>query len=137
MKRRRRLVSAGIAAAALVGGGAGLAAGQAPATIRPHVSGALNPAVTEATIDKTVCVANWTDTIRPGLPTRKGYQNDHLVSLSLGGAPSDPANLWFQPLRQARRDDVVESRLHRELCAGQASLSDVQQAIIHLKKRNG
>lgn len=44
------------------------------------------------------------------------YQEDHLVSLALGGAPRDPRNLWPQPLAQATRDDRIEYRLWRRVC---------------------
>ena len=65
--------------------------------------GALNPAVTQATIHQTVCVAGWTKTVRPPSSitgkeklaslvaygddpsARGGYEYDHLVSLELGG----------------------------------------------------
>src|SRR6266704_4636963 len=79
-----------------------------------HVGGqtfcVLNPAVTPATIKTTICVVGWTATIRPpssytsqlkaqqmasehlpGSPA--DYEEDHRVSLELGGAPSDPMNL--------------------------------------------
>src|SRR5262245_11881966 len=73
--------------------------------------GALNPAVTQATIGATICKRGWTRTIRPpvsytnalkqrglhayglrGPPS--GYQEDHLISLELGGHPTDVRNLW-------------------------------------------
>lgn len=44
------------------------------------------------------------------------YQEDHLVSLSLGGAPKDPRNLWPQPLAQAKVDDKFEYDLYRRVC---------------------
>ena len=71
----------------------------------------LNPDVTQATIAATICKRGWTRTIRPptsytdalkrtqlreyGLtgPTSR-YQEDHLISLELGGHPTDPRNLW-------------------------------------------
>ena len=44
------------------------------------------------------------------------YQEDHLVSLSLGGDPTSPLNLWPQPIVQARRDDRIEYDLYRRAC---------------------
>jgi hypothetical protein len=44
------------------------------------------------------------------------YQLDHLVSLSLGGAPRSLRNLWMQPLRQAHRDDRIEEELYVRVC---------------------
>ena len=34
-----------------------------------------------------------------GIPADQihAYEEDHLIPLSLGGAPDDPANLWPQP----------------------------------------
>src|ERR671936_261987 len=69
--------------------------------------GVLNPDVTHANITSTICMRGWTKTIRPptdytnalklkqmreygvsGSPT--DYQEDHLISLELGGDPTDP-----------------------------------------------
>src|SRR4051794_7669870 len=71
--------------------------------------GVVNPAVTQATIGSTICVHGWTRTVRPsstytgdlklrqmseyGVGGSPGeYQEDHLISLELGGDPSDPRN---------------------------------------------
>ena len=85
-------------------GGSGEQAVLASATLTP---GALNPDVTQATIATTICKHGWTGTVRPpssytsrlkveqmaqygltGSPS--DYQEDHLVSLELGGHPTDP-----------------------------------------------
>lgn len=75
------------------------------------VSGATNPNVTQDNLKTTVCVAGYTDTIRPpvsytnklklqqmvkwGLKGKpSSYEEDHLISLVLGGSPTDPNNLW-------------------------------------------
>src|SRR5262245_22986271 len=75
----------------------------------------LNPDVTQATIATTICVPGWTATVRP--PTtytgpietaqiaRYGYTDrdpthyelDHVIPLSLGGAPRAEVNLWPEP----------------------------------------
>jgi hypothetical protein len=65
------------------------------------------------------------------------YEVDHLISLELGGA-NDTANLWPEPYCSlprratcygAREKDVVETRLHREVCAGRMTLDQAQNII--------
>jgi hypothetical protein len=116
--------------------------------------GALNAAVTQATIGMTVCVRGWTATIRPptdytnhlkvvqlreyGFPGGPAdYQEDHFISLGLGGNPTDPRNLWPEPWTRARAVDTIERRLHDDLCAGRRSLADVQDRIAALKDSEG
>lgn len=114
--------------------------------------GAVNPAVTTATLASTICARGWTSTVRP--PTSVtgpekaasaaayGYQGpsataeyDHLVPLELGGDPNDPANLWLEPNDRpgattfANGKDVVENRLRALVCAGQVPLAEAQRAI--------
>jgi hypothetical protein len=117
---------------------------------RTLTPGALNPAVTQATLATTVCIPGWTATIRPpteytnhlkavqlqeyGFPgSPADYQEDHFVSLGLGGNPTDPHNLWPEPWPRARAVDSIERHLHEELCAGKRSLADVQRRISALK----
>ena len=113
------------------------------------VPGALNPAVTQDSIATTICVPNWTATIRPpraytsrlkrkqmavlhipGSP--RLYEEDHFVPLSLGGHPTDPANLWPQRWigsRGAHKKDRLEQLLHRMVCRNQITLVEAQTAI--------
>lgn len=56
------------------------------------------------------------------------YEVDHFVSLEIGGL-NDISNLWPQPWVDARRKDVVETWLHRQLCAGKMTLKQVQAAV--------
>jgi hypothetical protein len=118
--------------------------------------GALNPAVTQATIHSTICVSGWTATIRPpesmteplkieqigeyGYTDTKlsDYEEDHLISLELGGAPADPRNLWPEPYTAsladgrstgARTKDTFETRLKTEVCAGTITLAVAQSEI--------
>ena len=118
--------------------------------------GVLNKDVTQANISTTVCKSGWTATIRPTVAyTNKlkatqmagdykylqstfgaassAYEEDHLISLQLGGNPSDPKNLWPEPYagNNARKKDVVESALKRLVCAGTLKLSDAQKAILN------
>ena len=74
--------------------------------------GEIDPAVTEDNLQTTICHSGYTQTIRPPVSyTNKlkkqqisdyGYQDirmgdyeeDHFISLELGGSPTDPKNLW-------------------------------------------
>jgi hypothetical protein len=114
--------------------------------------GATNPAVTQDTISSTICVSGWTGTVRPsssvttalkihqlasgysynGDTVTGDYEEDHLISLELGGAPSAEANLWPEPYNTAegaRVKDQVENKLHALVCSGTISLQTAQTAI--------
>ena len=107
--------------------------------------GAVNPAVSQATINDTICKAGWTKTVRPpvsvtnrikrqldlayGLATTTRGELDHLVSLELGGAPDDPRNLWVEPGSIPNPKDAVENKLNRAVCAGLLPLATAQRAI--------
>jgi hypothetical protein len=114
--------------------------------------GALNPAVTQATIHSTICVPGWTATIRPsssyttevkiqqlaaGYAYRHDknpgdYEEEHLTSLEIGGSPTAAANLWPEPYFAtdgARTKDRIENKLHALVCSGVISLATAQHAI--------
>ena len=116
--------------------------------------GVLNPDVTQANVRSTICRQGWTRTIRP--PTdytndlkRKqmrqygetgslsDYQEDHLISLELGGDPTDPRNLWPEPYPRAAEVDKTENELNAEVCSGQLTLAQAQQREDDLKHRDG
>jgi hypothetical protein len=116
--------------------------------------GVLNPSVTQANIRSTVCRTGWTATIRP--PTsytnalkvkqmrqygEKGslsdYQEDHLISLELGGSPTDPRNLWPEPYPRAADVDKIENELNGEVCSGELTLAQAQQREDTLKHTQG
>ncbi len=64
----------------------------------------------------------------------RDYEEDHLIPLSLGGAPADRRNLWPEPRRPddgwtAERKDQLEDVLHRLLCDGGVGLRTAQWAI--------
>lgn len=116
--------------------------------------GALNPDVTQQTIRSTICVSGWTRTVRPpvsytnhlkevglrqyGLTGQlSAYQEDHLISLELGGSPNDPRNLWPEPYPRAARVDQMENALNREVCAGTLTLADAQRKESALKHADG
>ena len=119
------------------------------ATPAPTVPGVINPVVTQATISTTVCVRGWTATIRPpqSYTSRlkrtqmaaqhlrgpaSSYEEDHLISLELGGHPTDPNNLWPQPWTgraNAHQKDRLENMLHRLVCRGTLPLATAQHEI--------
>ncbi|HEU5478016.1 MAG TPA: hypothetical protein VFU64_09375 [Gaiellaceae bacterium] len=116
--------------------------------------GVLNPDVTQANIRSTICRHGWTATIRP--PTsytndlkRKqmrqyretgslsDYQEDHLISLELGGDPTDPRNLWPEPYPRAADVDRIENELNAQVCSGALALAQAQQREDDLKHTRG
>lgn len=119
---------------------------------RSRTPSATNPNVTQATIHRTICLTGYTSTIRPsssyttslkvqqlatgytwhGDRNTSDYEEDHLVSLELGGSPASPKNLWPEPYAAAegaKVKDLVENKLHDLVCAGSLSLRTAQQAI--------
>ncbi len=68
-----------------------------------------------------------------GLPgTTADYEEDHFISLELGGSPTNPLNLWpepYGPKPGAKEKDVVENHLHRQVCTAQMTLAEAQKAI--------
>jgi hypothetical protein len=116
--------------------------------------GVVNPDVTQANIDSTICTRGWTRTIRPpveytnalklrqmraygetGSPS--DYQEDHLVSLELGGHATDPRNLWPEPYPRASEVDRIENELNAKVCGGSLSLADAQEQESALKHDEG
>jgi hypothetical protein len=116
--------------------------------------GVLNPDVTQATIRETICRSGWTRTIRPptdytnalkleqmrlyrehGPPS--AYQEDHLISLELGGHPTDPRNLWPEPYPRASAVDRIENDLNEQVCSGALTLDEAQRKEAQLKHTQG
>ena len=116
--------------------------------------GATNPAVTQATIGRTICVSGYTTRIRPpesytevlkseqirqyGYSDRRlsDYEEDHLIPLELGGSPSSAKNLWPEPHDARLPDgtqagsyakDGFENELHARVCDGSISLAAAQR----------
>lgn len=112
--------------------------------------GAVNHAVTQATIHKTICVPGWTTKVRPPVtvtePEKRvalrqygyafgtslaGYEYDHLIPLELGGATNDLRNLFPEPhhVKVTAGDegsyakDGVENRLNHLVCVGKMKLA--------------
>ncbi len=116
--------------------------------------GAVNPAVTQANIRETICARGFARTIRPPkaythrLKRRqvraygytdlrlRDYEEDHLVSLEIGGSPTSPKNLWPEPRHViggwgSEAKDRLENRLHTLVCRGRLPLAEAQRAISH------
>jgi hypothetical protein len=116
--------------------------------------GVVNPDVTQANIGQTICVQGWTRTVRPptsytselkvrqmteygvgGSPS--DYQEDHLISLELGGHPTDPRNLWPEPIERALKVDQTENELNRKVCSAELTLAEAQRRESELKHTDG
>jgi hypothetical protein len=109
--------------------------------------GVTNPAITQANISQNICNKNWsTKSIRPPesytsklkiqqmqeygfTDSPSGREEDHLISLELGGAPSDPKNLWPEGGASPNPKDKIENLLHSRVCNGQITLSEAQKEI--------
>jgi hypothetical protein len=134
--------------------------GSRPAALSPDraswllTPGVANAQVTQETIGSTICVSGWSSSIRPdtgytnalklgqmeeyrrsGGPT--DYQEDHLISLELGGDPRDPRNLWPEPRPHAEEVDRIENELHDAICSGRMTLAEGQRRISVLKHTSG
>jgi hypothetical protein len=53
------------------------------------------------------------------------------VSLSIGGAPRDPNNLFPQPAAKTTQKEELEDHLHQAVCAGQMTLIAAQSRMRH------
>jgi hypothetical protein len=112
--------------------------------------GATNPAVTQANIQRTICVSGYSASVRPsssytsplkyaqldggynyrGDTSASDYEEDHLVPLEVGGSPTSVKNLWPQPwnvVYNAGRKDTLENKIHALVCSGQMSLAAGQR----------
>jgi hypothetical protein len=145
------IIAAGLAVLAVVA--CAFSAWGQEAPIMPNADttpGFTNPDVTQANIHSTICVSGWTKTIRPpasyttALKIKQlaeggytdvnpsDYEEDHLVSLEIGGHPTDPRNLWpeiWDGDWGAHRKDRLENRLKTEVCSGRLPLIDAQDMI--------
>ena len=107
--------------------------------------GGIDPAVTQANIQSTICVSGYTERVRPpesqteafkfdlaypayGIPSGDESELDHLVPLELGG-DNDAANLWPEVGSLPNPKDAVEDALNQAVCDGRVSLARAQRAI--------
>ena len=65
------------------------------------------------------------------------YQEDHLISLEMGGHPTDPRNLWPEPYPHASEVDRIENEINDEICSGKITLAEGQQRESEMKHRSG
>lgn len=104
----------------------------------------INPAVTQSTLQSTICLSGYSSTIRPALSytntvkkalmtkqglswdTRASYDLDHIVPLEVGGAPKDKVNLMLQTKADSAAKDVFENKHHKLVCAGKMTLAQGQ-----------
>lgn len=106
--------------------------------------------VTQRTIDQTICIPNYTRSIRPHtsytnkikkqLITEFGFINsdlgdfqlDHFLPLELGGHPTDPRNLklgYYIASPNIRDKDKLAGFLKRKVCAKIITLDEAQKEI--------
>jgi hypothetical protein len=113
----------------------------------PHCTpGAIDPAVTQRDLGRTICHSGYSESVRPPESVTEkekraslraygdrrplhDYEYDHLVSLELGGARNDPRNLWPEPGSSPNPKDGLENRLHARVCRGTMKLAAAQLAI--------
>jgi hypothetical protein len=119
------------------------------AVIKPP-PGALNDAVTQASIRRTICTTGWSASVRPpasflgeaksrlmkeaALPASDApkYEVDFFIPLGLGGHPRKHDNLWLQPVDgpwSARTKDRLEGKLRRMVCSGEITLHEARDAM--------
>jgi hypothetical protein len=111
--------------------------------------GATNPSVTQDDIKNTICAPGFSKTVRPPVSyttplkirlmqsygftdSRSNYELDHLISLEIGGNPTDVKNLWPEPgygQYNFHIKDRFENYLHNAVCSGFVSLSQAQREI--------
>ena len=65
------------------------------------------------------------------------YQEDHLISLELGGHPTDARNLWPEAYPRAAEVDSIENDLNAKVCSGDLSLDEAQRQESELKHTDG
>lgn len=109
--------------------------------------GATKPAVTQGTINETICKSGSTATVRPPVAitdaikahSARAYgiaagELDHKIALEVGGnsgTAGDVANLWFEPGPIPNPKDTVERVLNHGTCAGLIILAAAQTVINH------
>jgi hypothetical protein len=111
---------------------------------RSCTPGAIDPAVTQATIRSTICRTGYTERVRPPESQTERFkwdvaepayrqhdvsgELDHLVPLELGGA-NDATNLWVEAGPVPNHKDSVENALNQAVCDGRVTLRRAQREI--------
>ncbi|PZU06534.1 MAG: hypothetical protein DI605_18915 [Sphingomonas sp.] len=113
--------------------------------------GETDPGVTQANIETTICRPGYARSARPdysitGSIKRRlmttehpgeqfgDYELDHLIPISIGGAPLASRNLWLQPRHGAATagdKNVLAYVLWRLVCTHRVPLVTAQRAISH------
>lgn len=111
--------------------------------------GAVDHSVAQWNVATTICVAGYAAKARHVTAATKRkvvaayrrahpdwppgpYEIDHLISIEVGGS-NEATNLWPEPLAEARKKDVVESRAHRAVCSGKKALEEAQKELVQWK----
>jgi len=116
----------------------------------------INLEVTQANIQQTICVRGWTATIQLKKQQLQAvrftdknfahYEEDHFISLELGGNPRDAKNLWPEmwgtpgtPLTShgpfprslvgAKAKDNTEKALNTAVCNGTITFQEAQHIV--------
>jgi hypothetical protein len=107
----------------------------------------VNPAVTQATIGRTICKPDWTKAVRPPLRVmdqikrdklraagwadadKSRFELDYIIPLSLGGAPDDPKNFRLEPENEVVEKEALEACLPRLVCERRLMLDEARKAV--------
>ena len=113
-------------------------------------AGSIDTAVNQNNIQETICIAGYTEKIRPSTSytdslknvsirdynyadmDMSDYEEDHLIPLELGGNPVTVNNLWAEPYYgqyNAKDKDKLENYLHKQVCDGIMNLAEAQKEI--------
>ena len=106
-----------------------------------------NPAVTQATIGRTICKPGWTKAVRAPLRVtdqikrdklraagwtdadKNRFELDYIIPLSLGGAPNDPKNFQLEPGNEVVEKEALEACLPRLVCERRLMLDEARKAV--------
>lgn len=114
--------------------------------------GATNSAVTPGNVQETICRSGYSRSIRPpesvtepeklrvmrayGVSGTRSFELDHVVAISIGGAPNSYKNYYPEPDYQhphgfyLNPKDRLESALRRLVCGGKMGLRKAQHLIM-------
>jgi hypothetical protein len=111
-------------------------------------SAALNPDVTQDTIQQTICVPGYTKTVRPSTTYTNGVKFklmreegiaedrvhelalDHIIALALGGHPRSLDNLQLLDAHENSRKSRIEVKLQCFVCTGAMPLQQAQDEVV-------
>src|SRR3984957_1918638 len=101
--------------------------------------GVFDPTVTQSTINTTTVrpPVKYTDALKIQQIREYGYtdtsvadyEEDRFIPLELGGAPSDPGNLWPEFPHSPNPKDSIENKLKKLVCANKLTLDKARQLI--------